>query len=249
MSDIELLVDLHKNSNRQGPGSDAITLKAFELTGLSKNQHLNIADIGCGSGAQTICLAQNTNSHITAIDIFPEFLERLHKKAKDYSIDSRITTIAESMDNLSFADQTFDLIWSEGAIYIMGFEKGIKQWRSFLKDNAILAVSEISWFTDQRPKELEDYWLEAYPEIDTASNKIKLLEENGYSPLAYFKLPVECWIKEYYQPLQEMLTDFLRRHNNSPHAQAIAENEKQEMKFYNMYNRCYGYGFYIAQKV
>ena len=153
------------------------------------------------------------------------------------------------MDNLSFGNQIFDLIWSEGAIYIMGFEKGIKQWRPFLKDHGILAVSEITWFTDHRPKEVEDYWLEAYAEIDTAANKIKLLEKCGYSPLAYFKLPVECWTKEYYQPLQELLKDFLRRYNNSTHSQAIAENERQEMKFYNMYNAYYGYGFYIAQKV
>lgn len=56
----ELLIDLHKMNKRQGPGSDAQTLKALQLSGLmTSTQSMQIADIGCGTGASTLVLAEN----------------------------------------------------------------------------------------------------------------------------------------------------------------------------------------------
>jgi len=88
----------------------------------------------------------------------------------------------------------FDTIWSEDAIYNIGFETGFKEWKSFFKKGDYLSVSETSWTTDSRPKELEEYWTKEYPEIDTVSNKIRILEKNRYSPIAHFILPQYCWI-------------------------------------------------------
>jgi SAM-dependent methyltransferase len=67
-------------------------------------------------------------------------------------VQNKITTLEKSMDALDFDDETFDIIWSEGAIYIMGFETGVKQWRNFLKPGGYLAVSEITWLTNKRFK-------------------------------------------------------------------------------------------------
>lgn len=80
MTEIELLVDFHKNAERQGPGSFIETMKALNLIGVDKKEALKIADIGCGSGAHTIALAQNTNGQITAVDLFSEFLEKFRTK-------------------------------------------------------------------------------------------------------------------------------------------------------------------------
>ena len=71
------------------------------------------------------------------------------------------------MDNLTFDKNSFDVIWSEGAIYNIGFEKGLSLWRNYLKDNGYIAVSEISWLIDTRPEEIQQYWVNAYPEIYT----------------------------------------------------------------------------------
>ena len=249
MTELELMADLFKNAARQGPGSEETTKRALDLTGLDKSQNLKIADVGCGTGAQTKFLAENTNGHITAIDIFPQFLDKLNEKIKNLTLQSRISTDIQSMDKLPFAEKQFDLIWSEGAIYIMGFEKGIKEWWRFLKPEGILAVSEICWFTDNRPKELNDYWQQAYPEIDTAANKIKILEDNGYSPMAYFRLAEYCWTEQYYNPLKKVIPGFLARHNNSKEAIELVENERAEIRLYEKYKTYYGYGFYIAQKL
>ncbi len=246
--EIELLINLHKDADRQGPGSPEETKKALDLIGIDKNKKIRIADIGCGSGAQTISLAENTNSSIVAIDLFPEFLEKLEKNAQTLNLQERITAKAHSMDDLPFTDNEFDLIWSEGAIYNMGFEEGIKQWKRFIKLNGYLAVSEISWITDTRPKEVEEHWLREYPEIDTISNKIRVLEKQGYSPIAHFILPQYCWIDNYYRPLQERFSAFLSKYEYSDIAKDMVENEKNEISIYEKYKEFYSYSFYIAQK-
>ena len=122
MSEIELIIDLHKNSERQGPGSEKETLLALELTGMRHNEKIKIADIGCGTGGQTITLAQKLDAQITAVDLFPDFLDELNDKAEKLGLKEKIITLEKSMDELPFDDEEFDIIWSEGAIYNIGFQ-------------------------------------------------------------------------------------------------------------------------------
>ena len=249
MTELELMVDFHKNAERQGPGSANETLRALEFIEISKNKDLNIADIGCGSGGQTITLAQNVQGRITAVDLFPEFLDKLNSMSKESGFEKRIKTIQASMDNLPFGDEEFDIIWSEGADYNIGFRKGISDWREYLKTGGCLAASEITWTTGSRPQEIEDYWNHEYPEIDTASGKIKALEENGYSPVGFFILSQKSWLDNYYKPMENRFADFLERHENSEAVKRIVEEHKEEISIYQKYKDYYSYGFYIARKL
>lgn len=248
MTDIQLLIDLHKAGERQGPGSSEITRKALKLLEIPDGKELRIADIGCGTGGQTITLAQHTQGHITAVDLFPDFLKKLEQKAEELGLKDRISTRSQSMEELDFGEEELDLIWSEGAIYIMGFEEGISNWRKFLKPGGFLAVSEVSWLTHSRPAEIEEYWNENYAEIDTISAKIKILEENGFSPVAHFILPPDCWLENYYHPLQKEFEAFLQRHPDSAAARRIVEDEKKEIEIYEKYKDYYSYGFFLAKK-
>ena len=224
MKELELLIDFHKDAKRQGPGSASDTLKALNLIDISKNKNLKIADIGCGSGAQTVTLAQNIDGQITAVDLFPELLRKVDIKTQEKGLTDKIIKLKKSMDDLDFDREEFDIIWSEGAIYIMGFKAGIKNWKEFLKPGGYLAVSEITWTTHSRPKEIEEYWNNEYPEIDLASNKMKRLEENGFSPAGYFVLRQDSWMENYYKPIEERFGDFLKKHDH-------AENSEVEQHF------------------
>ncbi len=137
----------------------------------------------------TIQLAKELDTEITAVDFLSEFLEELQTRATDHGVADKITTLSCSMDALPFADEEFDVIWSEGAIYNMGFEAGVSAWRRFLKPGGKLIVSEITWLTADRPAELQSHWDAEYPEIDVASAKIGILERHGYIPEGYFYLP------------------------------------------------------------
>lgn len=249
MDDFKLLVDLHKRAKRQGPGGDVETRKAIDLAMLDQSAPLKVADIGCGTGASTIQLALLLNAKITAIDFLPEFIEVLKGNAENEGLSKKINPLVCSMENLQFDDEEYDVIWSEGAIYNIGFEKGINDWRRFLKLGGLLVVSEITWTTSDRPSVIQKYWEAEYPEIDTASSKINILEKNGYSPVAYFVLPERCWLENYYWPLQNSFAEFIVRNANNENAQAIVEAEKKEISLYEKFKKHYSYGVYIARKL
>lgn len=248
MENQELLVDLHRHTDRQGPGGEAETLLALRLAGLDSSRLLEIADIGCGTGASTLLLARALNARIAAVDLMPMFIDELRRNAMVKGVADRITPRVTSMDALPFDDESLDLIWSEGAVYNIGFERGVTEWRRFLKPGGILAVSEITWLTADRPAELEAFWDDAYPEIDTAAGKVDALERCGYTPIGYFVLPEHCWLENYYRPLQGGFGDFLERHGHSVDAMALVRAEEEEIALYEEYKAFFSYGFYVARK-
>lgn len=245
---MQLLIDLHRSNSRQGPGGDAESKRAMELAGLDRSRPLNIADIGCGTGASTILLAKELNADITAVDFLPEFLDELQARASDHGVADRITTLNCSMDALPFTEGEFDVLWSEGAVYNIGFEAGVSAWRRFLKPGGRLIVSEITWLSATRPAELQFHWQTEYPEIDVASAKIRLLERHGYSPEGYFVLPAHCWLDNYYRPMQRGFAAFLERHGHSDQAKAIIDAERHEITLYERFRNYYSYGVYVAKK-
>jgi len=249
VEDYRLLIDLHKSANRQGPGGNAESEKALSLAMIDRTAPLKIADIGCGTGASTILLAHLLEAQITAVDFLQDFLEVLERRAKNMGLSEKVTTLCCSMDNLPFRDEEYDVFWSEGAIYNIGFEKGVRDWKRYLKVGGVLVVSEITWITAARPLELQKYWEGEYPEIDVASSKIGVLEKNGYSPIGYFVLPEHCWLENYYRPMQDSFEDFLNRNGNSEEARAIVKAENREIELYEKHKTYYSYGVYVARKL
>lgn len=249
MEDIRLLMDHHIRGNRQGPGGDAETERALDLALVDRTVPLKVADIGCGTGASTMVLAKRLNAQITAVDFLQGFLDVLDIRAEKLGLSEKIRTLCCSMDNLPFRDEAFDVIWSEGAIYNIGFERGVKAWHRYLKVGGLLVVSEITWTTASRPLEVQGYWEAEYPEIDQASSKMRTLEESGYSPVGYFVLPEHCWMMNYYQPILDRFEDFLERNGYSEAARAIVAGEKREIAMYQKFKDNYSYGVYAARKV
>lgn len=248
MEHIDLLIDLYRYLDRQGPGSPQDTLRALDLVRPFAGRSPAVADIGCGTGGQTLTLAGQLPGTLVAVDLFPSFLAELETRAAARGWGDRIRTLAASMDALPFEPETFDLIWSEGAVYHIGFEKGVRLWREFLRPGGYLAVSEITWTTHDRPAELEAFWREEYPEIDTAANKIRILADQGYILSGYFELPPESWLDHYYRPLAATFPAFLARQGHSEAAQAVVRACRAEIELYERNRAHYSYGFYVARR-
>ena len=246
--DFSLICEYFSSLERQGPGSPEVTLKALsfieKLTDKSR-----IADIGCGTGGQTMTLAKKAPGIITGIDLFSDFIDLFNTNAQALNLQDRVKGIVGTMENLPFGDEELDLIWSEGAIYNIGFERGLNEWRKFLKVGGYVAVTEASWFTEKRPSEIEDFWMDAYPEINTISNKTSQMEKAGYVPVASFILPEKCWTENFYTqqiPIQEA---FLKKYAGNNTAIEFIASERHERQLYYKYKEFYGYVFYIGRKI
>jgi len=247
-SELELIIDLQCQLERQGPGSRHETQKALGFIEIVDDGEVRIADIGCGTGGQTLILAENTNASITAVDIFPKFLDKLKASTIHKGLSNRIKTLECSMDSLPFESNSLDIIWSEGAIYNIGFRKGVEAWKDYLKSGGYLAVSEISWITSVRPDAVQSFWDLNYKEMDTAGNKIKVLEENGFILEGYFNIAQDSWLDNYYKPMQAEFNAFLDRNNDSVTARKVVKDCQAEIEFYMNYKKYYSYGFYICRK-
>lgn len=246
--DVNLICDFFLNTNRQGPGSPEATLKALSFIDNLTVQSL-IADLGCGTGGQTMVLAQHISGSITGLDFFPEFIECFNRNAEKLNLQDRVKGVVGSMDALSFEKESLDLIWSEGAIYNIGFERGLNEWRKYLKTGGYVAVSESSWFTEERPAEIHDFWMSVYAEIDTIPNKVAQIQKAGYIPVATFILPEYCWTENYFTPLVKAREIFSRKYDGNKTVEELISFQHHEAELYRKYKEFYGYVFYIAKKM
>lgn len=246
--DFNLICEYFTNLERQGPGSPEVTLKALSFIEPLADT-ARIADIGCGTGGQTMTLAQHCPGQITGIDLFPLFIDLFNRNAAEHNLQDRVKGITGDMASLPFKEEELDLIWSEGSIYNIGFEKGLNEWRKLLKRGGYIAISEASWFTVERPAEIHDFWMDAYPEIDTVSHKVAQMEKAGYVPVATFILPENCWTDHFYAPQVTVQEMFLQQHAGNPTAEMLVREQRREKSLYDKYKEYYGYVFYIGKKI
>lgn len=233
---------------RQGPGSPEETIRALSFIG-NLSSEAKIADLGCGTGFQTMVLAQNTDASITALDLYDGSIDKLNETVEKLGLQNRVKGIVGSMDKLQFQNEEFDLIWSEGAIANIGFEKGLDHWKGFLKKGGYVAVTYESWFTDERPAEIEKWWVDAVPEIGTIAYNISIMQKTGYIPVAAFTLPESCWIDNYFIPQKARQEEFLKKHAGNKTVEDMISFMKREADLYSKYKQYYGYVFYIGKKI
>lgn len=244
---MELIFEIHDKLPRQGPGSNESTRRAFsKLKNLPEKPH--ILDIGCGSGMQTIELANISNGRITAFDVYLPYLKSLLKKAEDGKCRDKINILCGSMFSMEFLNRKFDVIWSEGSIFIIGFEKGIDYLQKYLKSGGWLVVSDLCWIDKNAPEELHKYWNEIYPDIKEIDENIQIIKDNGYTFKDHFTLPDSGWWDNFYNPLSKRLKKLEKKYKDNKSALEELEASKLEIEIFRKYSRFYGYEFFIMQK-
>ncbi|MCB2300752.1 class I SAM-dependent methyltransferase [Clostridium tagluense] len=245
---MDLFFEIHKDIPREGPGENASTKQALLMLKDLPSEP-NILDIGCGPGMQTIELAKNTNGRIIALDNHKPFLDLLKGRAVEEDVLEKIKTKEGSMFSLEFEKNSFDLLWSEGAIFIIGFSRGIKEWREYIRIGGYLVVSEISWLRQDIPQEARTFWESDYPEIKGIDHNMKIIEESGYSPVGNFVLPKSGWWNDYYNPLIERIKVLREKYDGNKEANDIMDNTEREIEIYKKYSDYYGYVFYLMKKI
>jgi len=117
-------------------------------------------------------LAKLSKGRIIALDNHQAFLDKLMKKAKEEELLDHIVPKNKSMLDMDFEDNTFDIIWSEGALYFMGFQNGLRRCHQLLKNDGFLAVTEIVYLVNNPPA----------PLISKCQPKIDPLRQPNFDP-------------------------------------------------------------------
>lgn len=247
MEGMQYFYELFEALPRGGPGSAEDTRKAFNLIPNPPEEPL-ILDIGCGPGPQTIELAKITNGKIIAIDNHQGFLDKLIQRVKKGGFSEKITVKNMSMLEMDFDDKTFDIIWSEGALYFMGFQNGLKKCRKLLKENGYLAVSEFVYLVPNPPKEVVEFSTNEFSEIRDIPGNIKLIENEGFRLLSHFTLPESDWLISYYAPMQKEILRMREKYKDNKDALATFDMLQYEINFYKKYSKYYGYEFFVMGK-
>ncbi|MHC5075943.1 MAG: SAM-dependent methyltransferase [Planctomycetota bacterium] len=243
---IKALIELHRGLERQGPGdTDYSNYIMSQLPDFSSNPR--IADIGCGAGAGTLILADRFKSKIRAVDFSREFLDDLEDRAKKRGLEHLVETIECDMGNIDWEPGSLDLLWSEGAAYNITFEGALKAWRPLMASNGIAVISEMNYFTSDVPEPLILFMQNVYPAIKTEPENSDIINSSGFEVSGVYRLPSKAWWDNYYNPLRKNVESF--KNSNDRVMQSVISEMEEEMKFFEQYEKFYGYSFYIMKAV
>jgi len=127
---------------RGGPGDPESTRRALAMmAGLPA--HPRVLDLGCGPGAGSSKLASLTGGRVTALDLHAPFVVQQAAAARAAGLSHRLDPVCADMRDAPLAAGVFDLVWSEGALYSIGFRYGLELCARLARPGGYVAASEV----------------------------------------------------------------------------------------------------------
>lgn len=242
----ELFLEVYGTLPRAGPGGDEHTRRALGLVPGSTPRV--VLDVGCGPGAQTVCLARDLpQAQILAVDLLAQMVDEANRRLSAAGLAERAHAVMGDMAQLLVQPGSQDLIWCEGAIYFMGVAEALRAWRPLLAAGGTVAFTEPLWLTDAPPQEVRTWWLSEYPGISDDGQIRAQIDLAGYRTVESFTLPASAWWEEYYQPMQARLKALQARLPADPSAAEVVRSAQVEIDMFQRFSEHYSYAFYIVQ--
>jgi len=185
------------------------TRKAFRM--LPQLDKPRILDVGCGSGVPTMELARLSNGEIIGLDVNQSLLDVFSRKIENAGVSDRVKAIKCSIFDMEFPKESSDIIWSEGSIYVIGFKRGLQEWKRFLKPNGFIMVHD---------------------EKGNIEEKRKQISSCGYDLLGHFILNEDTWWAEYFAPLERLVCEPRMRSADDPKVLEALRNAQWEIDMF-----------------
>jgi SAM-dependent methyltransferase len=185
------------------------TRKAFRM--LPKLDKPRILDIGCGSGMPTMELARLSNGEVVGLDIDQGLLDVLRGSVEKAGLSDRVKVVNRSLLDMKFPDESFDIIWAEGSINVIGFKRGLQEWKRLLKPDGFMVVHD---------------------ERGNVKEKLEQISGCGYELVGYFELDVDTWWAEYFAPLEKLVLGARVRYADDPGVLEALHDAQQELDMF-----------------
>jgi SAM-dependent methyltransferase len=232
---------------RGGPGDPGSTRRALAMmTDLPVQPR--VLDIGCGPGAGSSNLARLTGGRVVALDLHAPFVVQQAAAARAAGLARRLDPVCADMRAAPFAAGVFDLVWSEGALYSIGFRQGLDLCARLVRPGGYVAASEVVWTVDSPPDEVRRWWHAEYPDIAPIAEKASAVTGAGFEIVDHFTLPREAWTLYFYEPMKARLGEFRRAWGGDEVGLAVIAELDAEIDMYERWSHVQGYEFFVARR-
>ena len=232
---------------RQGPGSDAVTLSLINRLRPFLPTEPACADMGCGNGRSGLLLAEHLGAKVTAVDTHQPFLDELADTARRRGLGGQVEIRCRDMLDARLKRHTLDMVWSEGAAYVVGLEAALNAWALLLKPGGFLVVSDCMWLHPSPPAAALRFWETAYPDMRTVAENLSVAEQLGYSFVHAEVLPESGWWEDYYLPLERRLETLAPVSGHDPALAGVMAGVRDEIAMYRAHADVYGYVFMVLR--
>jgi len=243
----QIFFEVYEALPRQGPGNRACAARAL---GICRELPASpeVLDLGCGVGGQTLHLAELTAGSIVAVDSHAPSVERLNATLAERGLLQRARAVVGDMAHPAFPPESFDLIWSEGALYNIGIDRALEICRGLLRPGGYLAFTDAVWRRDDPPPEVKACFDQDYPTMGRAEDVVAAIRNGGFELLDHFTLPDEAWWSDFYTPMEHRIETLRGKYAADAEALALLDQLAQEPALHRRYSDYYAYQFFVVRR-
>lgn len=242
-----IFFELYESLPRQGPGNRACTAGALALCRDLPPAPAAL-DLGCGIGGQTLHLADLISGSIVALDSHAPSIARLRATVAELGLAERIKTMVGDMAESGLPPASFDLVWSEGALYNIGIENALRVCHGLLRVGGYLAFTDAVWRRDNPPSEVKASFDADYPAMGRVPDVLAAIERIGFSLIGHFTLPDKAWWDGFYTPMEIRIEELRGKYSADAEALTVLDQLAQEPEMRRRHSGYYAYEFFVARR-
>jgi SAM-dependent methyltransferase len=244
---LQIFLELYEGLPRQGPGNRGCAARALALC-RDLPQTPAVLDLGCGVGGQTLHLAELTNGSIVAIDRHAPSIERLRATVAQQGLAGRVRPLIGDMAHPGLPPESFDLIWSEGALYNIGIENALRICHGLLRPGGFLAFTDAVWCNGSPPPEVKAGIDLDYPTMGRVPDVLAAIARTGFALVDHFTLPDEAWWDDFYTPMERRIEELRGNYASDAEALGVLDQLAQEPALHRRHADYYAYEFFVVRR-
>ena len=244
----KIFFEVFESLPRQGPGNRACVARALAFC-RELPPTPAVLDLGCGVGGQTLHLADLTSGPIVALDSHAPSIGRLRATVAMRGLAERIRPMVGDMAKPGLPPASFDLVWSEGALYNIGLENALRVCHGLLRVGGYLAFTDAVWRKKNPPPEVRASFEDDYPTMGRAPNVLAAIERGCFSLMGHFTLPDDAWWDDFYTPMEIRIEELRDKYEDDDEALAVLDQLAQAPAMHRRHSDYYAYEFFVTRRL